>query len=101
MMGLSNRFCRNKPCSPECAPAGCKVVSAVDRGRRMLGVAGSELSGRTPLPPTCYYHCGIGEGEEHPMNIQNSGIDPGKTVCSLAGLDQAGEVVFCKRLQRH
>jgi len=39
-MRLSNRCCRVKPCSPECAPAGCMVVSAVGMCRRMLGVAG-------------------------------------------------------------
>ena len=38
-MVLSNRFCRVKPCSPDCVPAGCMVVSAVGIGRRMLGVA--------------------------------------------------------------
>ena len=40
LMGLSNRLCRVKPCSPDCVPAGCMVVSAVGIGRRMLGVAG-------------------------------------------------------------
>lgn len=35
------------------------------------------------------------------MNIKVLGIDLGKTVCSLAGLDEAGAVVFRKRLQRH
>ncbi|SHM67123.1 Transposase [Roseovarius pacificus] len=35
------------------------------------------------------------------MDIKVLGIDFGKTVCSLAGLDEAGAVVFRKRLQRH
>lgn len=35
------------------------------------------------------------------MDIKVLGIDLGKTVCSLAGLDKAGAVVFRKRLQRH
>jgi len=35
------------------------------------------------------------------MEIKVLGIDRGKTVCSLAGLDEAGAVVFRKRLQRH
>lgn len=35
------------------------------------------------------------------MDIMVLGIDLGKTVCSLAGLDEAGAVVFRKRLQRH
>ena len=35
------------------------------------------------------------------MDIEVLGIDLGKTVCSLAGLDAAGAVVFRKRLQRH
>lgn len=35
------------------------------------------------------------------MDIKILGTDLGKTVCSLAGLDEAGAVVFCKRLQRH
>ncbi|WP_272010034.1 hypothetical protein [Roseovarius sp. ZX-A-9] len=35
------------------------------------------------------------------MDIKVLGIDLGKTVCSLAGLDEAGAVVFRKRLQRH
>jgi molecular chaperone DnaK (HSP70) len=35
------------------------------------------------------------------MDIKVLGIDLGKTVCSLAGLDDAGAVVFRKRLQRH
>ncbi|MEZ0468223.1 hypothetical protein C6W91_16705 [Phaeobacter sp. SYSU ZJ3003] len=35
------------------------------------------------------------------MDIKVLGIDLGKTVCSLAGLDEAGVVVFRKRLQRH
>ncbi len=35
------------------------------------------------------------------MDIKVLGIDLGKTVCSLAGLDAAGAVVFRKRLQRH
>lgn len=35
------------------------------------------------------------------MNIKVLGIDLGKTVCSLAGLDEVGAVVFRKRLQRH
>ena len=39
--------------------------------------------------------------EEHLMDIKVLGIDLGKTVCSLAGLDEAGAVVFRKRLQRH
>jgi transposase len=34
------------------------------------------------------------------MDIAVLGIDLGKTVCSLAGLDAKGEVVFRKRLQR-
>ena len=32
------------------------------------------------------------------MDIKVLGIDLGKTVCSLAGLDGAGAVVFRKRL---
>ena len=35
------------------------------------------------------------------MDIKVLGIDLGKTVCSLAGLDEVGAVVFRKRLQRH
>ncbi|MGR3368023.1 MAG: IS110 family transposase [Sagittula sp.] len=35
------------------------------------------------------------------MDIKVLGIDLGKTVCSLAGLDEAGAIVFRKRLQRH
>jgi hypothetical protein len=35
------------------------------------------------------------------MDIKVLGIDLGKTVYSLAGLDEAGAVVFRKRLQRH
>ena len=35
------------------------------------------------------------------MDIKVLGIDLGKTVCSLAGLDKAGAIVFRKRLQRH
>ena len=35
------------------------------------------------------------------MDIKVLGIDLGKTVCSLAGLDEAAVVVFRKRLQRH
>lgn len=35
------------------------------------------------------------------MDIKVLGIDLGKTVCSLAGLDEAGAVVFRKRIQRH
>lgn len=35
------------------------------------------------------------------MDIKALGIDLGKTVCSLAGLDEAGTVVFRRRLQRH
>ena len=35
------------------------------------------------------------------MDIEVLGIDLGKTVSSLAGLDAAGAVVFRKRLQRH
>ncbi len=34
------------------------------------------------------------------MDIKVLGIDLGKTVCSLARLDEAGAVVFCKRRQR-
>ncbi len=35
------------------------------------------------------------------MDIKILGIDLGKTVCSLDGLDETGAVVFRKRLQRH
>ncbi|MEP4990055.1 MAG: IS110 family transposase [Paracoccaceae bacterium] len=35
------------------------------------------------------------------MAIEVLGIDLGKTVCSLAGLDATGAVVYRKRLQRH
>ncbi len=35
------------------------------------------------------------------MDIRVLGIDLGETVCSLAGLDEAGAVVCRKRLQRH
>lgn len=35
------------------------------------------------------------------MGIEVLGIDLGKTVCSLAGLDATGAVVYRKRLQRH
>lgn len=35
------------------------------------------------------------------MDIKVLGIDFGKTVSSLAGLDDTGAVVFRKRLQRH
>lgn len=34
------------------------------------------------------------------MDISVLGIDLGKTVCSLTGLDAKGEVVFRKRVQR-
>lgn len=34
------------------------------------------------------------------MDITVLGIDLGKSVCSLAGLDASGAVVFRKRLQR-
>lgn len=36
-----------------------------------------------------------------PDGHQGLGVDLGKTVCSLAGLDEADAVVFRKRLQRH
>lgn len=35
------------------------------------------------------------------MDIKVLGLDLGKTVCSLAGLAEAGAVVFGKGLQRH
>jgi transposase len=35
------------------------------------------------------------------MDIEVSGIDLGKTVCSLAGLDATGAVIYRKRFQRH
>jgi len=35
------------------------------------------------------------------MDIKVLGIERGKTVCSLAGRDEAGAVVFRKHLQRH
>ena len=35
------------------------------------------------------------------MDIKVLGIDLGKTVCSLAALDEAGAVVFRRWLQRH
>ncbi len=35
------------------------------------------------------------------MGIEVLDIDLGKTVCSLAGLDATGAVVYRKRLQRH
>lgn len=35
------------------------------------------------------------------MDIAVLGIDLGKTICSLAGLDATGAVVFRKRIQRH
>lgn len=35
------------------------------------------------------------------MDIRVLRIDLGKTVCSLAGLDEAGAVVFRKRLKQH
>ncbi|MFW8637587.1 IS110 family transposase [Cribrihabitans pelagius] len=35
------------------------------------------------------------------MEIAVLGIDPGKTTCSVAGLDGGGEVVLRKRVQRH
>ena len=35
------------------------------------------------------------------MDIKVLGIDLGKTVCSLDGLDEAGAVMFRKRLQWH
>lgn len=34
------------------------------------------------------------------MENMVSGIDLGKAVCSLAGLDEAGAVASCKHLQR-
>ena len=34
------------------------------------------------------------------MTIQTLGIDLGKTLCSLAGLDAAGRVVLRKRIRR-
>jgi len=38
--------------------------------------------------------------ETYLMDIAVLGIDLGKTVCSLAGMDATGAVVFRKRLQR-
>lgn len=38
---------------------------------------------------------------EHLMDIKNLGIDLVKTVCSLVGLEEAGTIVFHKRLKRH
>lgn len=35
------------------------------------------------------------------MDIKALGIELGKTDCSLARLDEAGVIVFRKRLQRH
>ena len=35
------------------------------------------------------------------MDIEVSGVDLAKTVCGLAGLDEAGAVVFRKRLRRY
>ncbi|WP_138468586.1 hypothetical protein [Poseidonocella sp. HB161398] len=35
------------------------------------------------------------------MDLKILGIDLGKTVCRLAGLHEAGAVVFRKRAQRH
>ncbi|TWI28228.1 hypothetical protein IQ24_03846 [Paracoccus sulfuroxidans] len=35
------------------------------------------------------------------MHIKVLGVDLGKTVCSLAGMDEAEAVAFRKRLQRH
>lgn len=35
------------------------------------------------------------------MDIKVLGLDLSKAVCSLAGLDEAGAIVFHKRLQRH
>lgn len=35
------------------------------------------------------------------MDVKVLGIDLGKAVCSLAGLDEAGAIVFRKRIQRH
>ena len=35
------------------------------------------------------------------MGIEVLGVDLGKTVCSLAGLDATGPIVYRKRLQRH
>lgn len=35
------------------------------------------------------------------MSIHILGVDLGKNICSLAGLDAAGAVVFRKRIQRH
>jgi len=35
------------------------------------------------------------------MDIKVLGFDLGKTVCNLAGLDEAVAIVFSKRLQRH
>ncbi len=40
------------------------------------------------------------EKKEHFDGYHGSGIDLGKTVCSLAGLDGGGAVVFRKRIQR-
>ena len=34
------------------------------------------------------------------MDISVLGIDLGKTICSLAGLDDTGAVVFRRRIQR-
>lgn len=35
------------------------------------------------------------------MDIAVLGIDLGKTVCSLSGLDRSGSVVFRQRIQRY
>jgi len=35
------------------------------------------------------------------MRIATLGIDLGKNVCSLAGLDEAGTIILRRRIQRH
>jgi hypothetical protein len=56
---------------------------------------------KLPSHQTAAVIVGIGEERSILMDIDVLGIDLGKTVCSIAGLDATGAVVFRKRLQRH
>lgn len=54
-----------------------------------------------PSRETAAIVAGIGGERSILMGIEVLGIDLGKTVCSLTGLDATGAGVYRKRLQRH
>ncbi len=67
-----------------------------------LEARGSQRANATNRLPTKRCYRGRHKWrEEHLMDIKVLGIDLGETVCSLTGLNEAGAVVFLKRLQRH